>query len=104
VKRIKGKQKNQIEASLYQDMIGEMYVMSRIGLHPNIISLYGVCAGPQNDPVRVSHTLISASAPQVARKPQTETIRMLQVIIMELTLGPSLESFLQTIEGIAKNV
>ncbi|KAJ1467652.1 kinase-like domain-containing protein [Baffinella frigidus] len=71
VKRIKGKQKNQIDASLYQDMIGEMYVMSRIGLHPNIISLYGVCAGPSNDPV----------------------------IIMELTLGPSLESFLQTIEG-----
>jgi len=58
VKRIKGKQKNQIDASLYQDMIGEMYVMSRIGLHPNIISLYGVCAGPSNDPVRISQTML----------------------------------------------
>ena len=66
-----GNQMAKKDSQLYMDMLKEIYIMSRLGYHPNVVGFFGVSMGPGQNPM----------------------------ILIELINGPTLDHFLASMEG-----
>lgn len=70
-KTAKGNQASSQRSQLFKDMLKEIYIMSKLGHHPNVVGFFGVSMGPGGTPM----------------------------ILIELINGPTLDHFLASMEG-----